>query len=942
MRIFFFAFMALQSFTLLAVRLEWAHERIQGFGTPSQELPLDPKVQYSCLANGFRYAWAQNYTVKNHCSLRLLIHAGSLREEEGEQGIAHFLEHLVFNNTKLFPNRSLRSWFEQNGMKFGADINAETNFDYTEYKIELPFCTPKRMKEALIVFRDYADGVQILASDVEKEKGIIDAEEADRDTQSFRLVKKKWATLYAGITPHLTHLPIGVQEVRRNFTKGKIESFYKKWYRPDLMTLLIVGDFGDLDVTGLIQTTFISLVKPPCEVPAEANQGHFEVARKEGELAEARIPIYSVDFAKIEPFVKIPFTRATRLEEGRFLLAAALYENAVNHFSRETHTKFSSLSLGTFVTLLSRDTTMCINLYPKTWKEGLEEVFALHQQILTCGIPPSIFEDGKKMYAQSIKTHVEEESIASVLKDLHEDAIGLAPRLDPVFFQVAAGEILEQLTATEIGAYIQHFFSFEALKKASMLVYKNTEMTADGEIISFTKAQLDHPGKLKHPICAKNAPLIFQYPSKKPKKPPIYRTENHEGLSYKTTYFPNGIVAHTKALKDPSIPGKLYWKAKLGYGAWQFAVDLNFSSLFMNWLLRGGTKKHPFCEVISLLSDSKSNLDLLQSTDEIGFTGLTTQRESLQIFEWTKAYLTDPGWATHAFETLREEEIRNQDDIEEKESGMIYTEFVPLLYGRDLRFSSRLKKELRELDPIKLQTWLKGNLLTKCPEFVLVGEFETSALLQNLDQVFRNFQCVAQAKSDEMVAIRPQLRPGIHKQYQIKNVNPQAFIEWFIPFQLEKTQINAIGMIIEALLNNRLLVLLRTDHELTYTPSFSIVSCPPWFLDYFHIFISTDPANVANIESFLPQIFADSPITQTELEAARQPIISAMEKGAQEAYTWFSILPPMRPAPHPSFEDRILAIKALTPDEVREKLRTMLPPLTRDTYSSIVVLPRKK
>ena len=169
MHIFFWTlFIAMQNASLFAVRLEWAHERIQDFGTQSQELPLDPQVRYGRLANGFRFAWAPNPTQKSHCSLRLLVHAGSLREEEGEQGIAHFLEHLAFENTKHFPNRSLIPWFERNGMKFGADSNAQTTFEYTEYQIELPSCIPEKLKEALVVCRDYADGVEVLAADVEK------------------------------------------------------------------------------------------------------------------------------------------------------------------------------------------------------------------------------------------------------------------------------------------------------------------------------------------------------------------------------------------------------------------------------------------------------------------------------------------------------------------------------------------------------------------------------------------------------------------------------------------------------------------------------------------------------------------------------------------------------------------------------------------------------
>ena len=123
------------------------------------ELPVDPAVVWGRLDNGLRYAIRSQAEPRDHVSLRLLVLAGSLQETEAQRGLAHFVEHLAFNGTRLFPRKSLRDYLAQRGLARGPDVNAYTTATHTLYKLELPGHDPAQIAEALLVLREFADGV---------------------------------------------------------------------------------------------------------------------------------------------------------------------------------------------------------------------------------------------------------------------------------------------------------------------------------------------------------------------------------------------------------------------------------------------------------------------------------------------------------------------------------------------------------------------------------------------------------------------------------------------------------------------------------------------------------------------------------------------------------------------------------------------------------------
>ena len=212
---------------------------------------------HGVLSNGFQYVLMKNTTPEDRVSIHLNISAGSVHETDDEQGIAHFLEHMLFNGTEHFPPGELVRYFQSIGMDFGADVNARTSFFHTVYDLNLPKGDRTHLEDALLVIQDYVGGAWLLEDEIESERGIILAEKQERDSVSYRTFKKSFAIELPGsLLPE--RMPIGETSVIEATNRKLLKQFYDRWYRPDNMVLVMVGDMDLPAARQMIQERFHS------------------------------------------------------------------------------------------------------------------------------------------------------------------------------------------------------------------------------------------------------------------------------------------------------------------------------------------------------------------------------------------------------------------------------------------------------------------------------------------------------------------------------------------------------------------------------------------------------------------------------------------------------------------------------------------------------------
>lgn len=214
---------------------------------PAQQLgagdliPLDPTVKIGQLDNGLVYYIRHNTMPENRVELRLVTNAGSILEDDDQQGLAHFVEHMCFNGTKNFNKSALVDFLEKSGVRFGADLNAYTSFDETVYMLQLPTDRDGLIDSAFMVLEDWAHQVSFDPAEIDKERGVI-REEWRMGLGANDRMRKAYFPVIFNDSRYAERLPIGKIGIIDTAAYERLTTFYKDWYRPNLQAVIVVGD----------------------------------------------------------------------------------------------------------------------------------------------------------------------------------------------------------------------------------------------------------------------------------------------------------------------------------------------------------------------------------------------------------------------------------------------------------------------------------------------------------------------------------------------------------------------------------------------------------------------------------------------------------------------------------------------------------------------------
>ena len=221
-------------------------------------MPVDPQVTMGKFANGMRYYIRANKKPEKRAELRLVVKAGSILEDDDQQGLAHLVEHMAFNGTKHFPKNEIISFMESIGMRFGADINAFTSFDETVYILTVPTDNPEVMDKALLILEDWAHNLTFDPTETEKERGVVMEEWRLGRGAEMRMLQKIFPVILKD-SRYADRLPIGKPEIIQKGKAERLKQFYTDWYRPDLMAVVAVGDFDKASVEKMVTNHFASI-----------------------------------------------------------------------------------------------------------------------------------------------------------------------------------------------------------------------------------------------------------------------------------------------------------------------------------------------------------------------------------------------------------------------------------------------------------------------------------------------------------------------------------------------------------------------------------------------------------------------------------------------------------------------------------------------------------
>jgi predicted Zn-dependent peptidase len=392
----------------------------------NSDITVDPAVKWGLLENGLRYAILPNPEPPDRVSMRLFVDAGSLMENDDQQGLAHFLEHMAFNGTKNFPAGEMVEYFQRLGMGFGNHTNAHTSFNETVYKLELPKSDTAMIDEGMKLFRDYADGMLLGPNEIQDERGIILSEKRDRDSVDWRTFVDQVG--FAFPDQRISkRMPIGVEEVISGAPRERFVEFYENWYTPNRMAVIVVGDVEVAEVEPIVKKYFGEMpvrekrVAPPMgEMSKRGFATHYHHEEEAGET--------SVSIEVLKPRVNPPDNSQRRLYDLHLMIAGQMINRRLERLAKQPDSPVSSASMraGDFFDLgFALYASVDADCKPENWKAAL----ALIEQELRRSLDHGFNEAEVAEAKANIRVMYEDAAKQAATRQSRELADALADRL---------------------------------------------------------------------------------------------------------------------------------------------------------------------------------------------------------------------------------------------------------------------------------------------------------------------------------------------------------------------------------------------------------------------------------------------------------------------------------------------------------------------------------
>lgn len=291
-----------------------------------QSIPITSEVEIGQLENGLTYYLQNNPKPDDIVELRMVVNTGSVMEDEDQLGLAHFLEHMAFNGTKSFEKNDIVSYLQSIGVEFGADLNAYTSFDETVYILPIPSENFEDVDKGFQVLKEMIFDMTLYPEDIDAERGVVAEEYRTTLGARWRMIKKYLPEMMYG-SKYAERLPIGTIESIESFSHESLKRFYKDWYRPDLMALVVVGDMDVNTMKELITKYFEDVPKPnnPRERVVYSLPNHMDTKISSVSDEEAFVNTVQVLYKDLEDTSPM-----TTVGDYRSYLIDRLFSNMIN------------------------------------------------------------------------------------------------------------------------------------------------------------------------------------------------------------------------------------------------------------------------------------------------------------------------------------------------------------------------------------------------------------------------------------------------------------------------------------------------------------------------------------------------------------------------------------------------------------------------------------
>ncbi|MCC6925357.1 insulinase family protein [Novosphingobium sp.] len=885
----------------------WAFEK--------SDVPVDPAFRFGKLPNGMRYVIRPNATPKGTAKVYFHIAAGSLDEQDSERGFAHFIEHMAFNGSKNVPEGEMVKLLERSGLSFGSDTNAETSYDHTIYKLDLPRNDAALLDTALMLMRETASELTISQGAVDREKGILLSELRDRNTFQQRNFLDRIEFELPGSRFAARHI-IGTQESLQGASSAALTAFWRREYVPTQATLYVIGDFDPAIVEARIGERFASWQPAPAEPrpsagpipvkPRVASDIYTDPALSEGVLVMTT-----------GPWKDEPDSLAQRKENVMRSIGYSIINRRLQRRSREPDAPFRSASFASGDLFRDgQETWLGIDTVDGQWRRGLVEAGKEYKRAMLHGFTPEEVAEqvanqrtARRNAAKGETTRSNDTLMGAAISLVKNDVVPVTPSSSAERFEEFAAEITPETVLAALKR--------EALPLDKPLIrFQGRTAPADGDA-GLRSAWAE---AMAAPVAPpeRKAATTFGYTDFGAAGKVISDTRD-PALGIRMIRFENGVRLNLK--KTDLKKDQVLVQISVDGGAMLNTRENPMAMNMAGMLGQGGLGKHSRDELDSILAGHAVSANFRPGERSLVAVAGTTPADLELQLQYLAAQITDPGYRPEA-EVRFTQNVNNMfAALRSTPGSALGADLGSILSDKDPRFSLGNVEEWRKLNFAKLKGDLGDRLRNGAIEIAIVGDIDEDAALALVGRTFGalparepDFRPYAEQRVRSFTRDR---KPRVLRHTGAKD---QALLTLTWPTRDGQDPVADVRLgLLERVMGVVLTDNLREKLGKTYSPQVgqsTSQTYPGW--GTFTLAVSVDVKEVPATRSAIAEALAelrDQPISDDLLKRAKAPMLEGYDNALKNNAGWLSIVDNAQTEPewierYVKGRERIMALSA--------------------------------
>ena len=914
------------------------------------EIPTDDSVRIGKLDNGLTYYLRHNNTPEKKANFYIAQRVGSIQEDDSQQGLAHFLEHMAFNGSEHFPTGTMTEYLQSIGVQYGRSLNAYTSIDRTVYFIaDVSTERQSALDSCVLVLRDWSSGITVTPEEIEKERDVIHNEYRMRNSPSQRMIERALPTLFQG-SKYGFRMPIGKMEIIDNFKPEELVAYYKKWYRPDNQAIIIVGDINVDYTEALIKKLFGDIKVDPnapkvIDEPVPDNEQAIYVAEKD---KEQQYPVLMLSMKRDPVPAELKKTAAFLVQEYLNTMVCSMMNSRFSEITEQPDCPFiqAQVQNGNFLDMARTKDELRIIGVAKEGKdiEMLQALVREAKRAHDFGFTATEYARAKadylsgleKFYTNRDKRKNDAYCSEYVENFLESDPIPSAETLYQTMTALAG-----QLPVELVNQYAQQVISTDDKN----LVAFYMEQEKDGKTYVATDAMKKGVEAVRAETLTawvdnvKEEPLIANMPA----KGQIVKETENKTLGYKELTLSNGarVILKKTDFKDDQV--MMQAEAKGGMALFGKADDMNVQliSIVPSYSGLGNFLKS---ELDKALAGKMASVSLRVAEDRQYIAGQSTPKDLETLFQLFYLTMTDikkDEKSVASFINLMQTALKNKDlnhEIVYRDSVANVQNCGNFLYLTPSVDDIQRFDYDRTLEMIKL---LYSNISRFT--FTIVGNFDEQQTRDLIETYIASVACV-DSLDYSTKDIRTFFKGNRVCNFTRKMETPQAqTTEIWLNDKLPYTQENVILMNIASQIMTRIYDrTIREEESAAYNVgakgSLSVNGDRPVYIFTAAAPTNPDKQKIARDLMLKYLTEATQKISDTDLNTVKEIMLKQAEDNNRENGHWMNVLTEWTAEGVDLQTNYAETVKGVTAQKVQKFIADMI---NAGNHASIVMMPEK-